>query len=110
MPSTVASLFDAGGVKHQGIAAWGQRIPAPPSSFHTAVYVVALTAHPDSLSEAVLTCPLWLEAVQGLLDVRPELTLDGRRPELAELAERLASFWCPDEVVLYIGRAGPGSG
>lgn len=46
-------------------------------------------------------------AVQKLLDLRRELTVDGRRPSAAKLAARIAGFWCPDEVVLYIGCAGP---
>jgi hypothetical protein len=45
--------------------------------------------------------------VRELLEVRQELRLDGRRPDVARLAERLARFWCPYEVVLYVGRAGP---
>jgi hypothetical protein len=54
-------------------------------------------------------------AVDQLLAVRPELTLDGARPTREQLIERLAAFWFPDEVVVYIGLAGarknrPGQG
>jgi hypothetical protein len=38
---------------------------------------------------------------------RKELKVDGRCPDAAQLAARVAGFWCPDEVVLYGGRAGP---
>ncbi|OBJ86648.1 hypothetical protein [Mycobacterium asiaticum] len=44
--------------------------------------------------------------MQQLLDVRPELLLDGRRPDTVTLADRLASMWLADETVLYIGLAG----
>ena len=40
-----------------------------------------------------------------LLGLRPELLLDGRRPTIADLGERLAQCWLPDEPVLYIGLA-----
>jgi hypothetical protein len=38
--------------------------------------------------------------------VRRELRLDGRRPSADELAARLCSFWCSDEVIVYTGLAG----
>jgi hypothetical protein len=52
-------------------------------------------------------CPVSTAAVEALLDARPELTLDGSCPDARQLGARLTGFWCPDEVVLYIGRAGP---
>ena len=53
------------------------------------------------------TPPMSESAAAELLAVRPELTVDDARPSGPQLAERLAAFWFPDEVVLYIGRAGP---
>jgi len=44
-----------------------------------------------------------MNAIHDWLRVRPELRLDGKRPSEEELIERLASFWLPDEPVLYIG-------
>ncbi|MDQ6615537.1 MAG: hypothetical protein M3083_12535 [Actinomycetota bacterium] len=38
--------------------------------------------------------------------MRPELTVDGVRPSVDELAGRIASCWLTDETVLYIGLAG----
>lgn len=108
MTSTVRSLFVAAGVSASGVVRWRERIPPPRyGEPGTGVYVVALTDSLDSARGALPECPLSREAVQQLLDVRPELTLDGERPEVDDLAERLAAFWCPDEVVVYIGRAGP---
>lgn len=46
-------------------------------------------------------------AADEVLGIRPELTLDGVRPTREQLVQRLAAFWFPDEVVLYIGLAGP---
>ncbi len=45
-------------------------------------------------------------AVSELLQVRPELRVDGRRPTTAELVERLAALWLGNETVVYIGLAG----
>ena len=46
----------------------------------------------------------------GLARVRPELRLDGYRPTAEQLRRRLAAFWLPDEVVLYLGLAGTSVG
>jgi transcription elongation factor GreA len=42
-------------------------------------------------------------AVRGWLDRAPDLRLDGKRPTVAELQTRLASFWLPGQVILFIG-------
>lgn len=68
--------------------------------------MVALTPDPRSVEPTFARCPISLEAVHELLEVRPELTIDGKRPDVPALAQRLAASWCPDEVVLYIGLAG----
>ena len=70
------------------------------------VYVVSLTESMDATEDALTECPLAVTAIQDLLDARPELTLDGERPDAVTLGERLAAFWLPDEVVLYVGLAG----
>ena len=46
-------------------------------------------------------------AVAELFAVRAdELSLDGAKPSLEGLVARLAAFWLPDEVVMYVGLAG----
>lgn len=108
MPSTVGGLFAAANVARTGVVSWSKRIPPPKAIGNgTGVYAVALTDDRDSIEPAASPCPLSKAALQALLDVRPELTLDGVRPDAETLGERLASFWCPDEVVVYIGSAGP---
>ncbi len=72
----------------------------------TGIYIVALTKHRGSLEGTIPTAPISVAAVDELLTVRPELTLDGIRPTREQLVKRLAAFWFSDEVVLYIGRAG----
>jgi hypothetical protein len=108
MPSTVASIFAAAGVTPAGVVRWGDRpaLPVSPSETRTGIYMVALTDRRDQLEGELAAAPLSDAAVKELLAVRAELTLDRARPTRAQLAARLAAFWLPDEVVLYIGLAG----
>jgi hypothetical protein len=102
MPSTVSGIFSAAGLHVAGSAPWG----TPIDESGPGVYVVALDADPDSTVGALAQPPVDRDRVEALLETRPELRLDGMRPDAALLAERLAGFWLPDEVVLYIGFAG----
>lgn len=102
MPSTVESLFAAANLTPEGVVSW--RTPLLKDG--PGVDVVALTAETTSTADALPTCPIDSGALERTLDARPELTVDGERPSIAELSDRLASFWLPDEVVLYIGLAG----
>ena len=89
-----------------GVVPWGT-LPAPTDGVPTTgIYVVALTADPDAVGGATEAPPIDYAAVAELLDVRPELRMDGTRPTRDQLAARLAEFWFPDEVILYIGLAG----
>lgn len=76
MPSTVVDLFRAGALEPDGCAGWGQRLPTTDPG----VYVVALTDDPESVERALAECPLSIHAVEGLLEVRSELRMDGDRP------------------------------
>ena len=102
MPSTVANLFAAAGLVPAGVVRWGMPVPESASGN----YVVALSDDPWSLSGTLPDAPLHADRLAHLLDVRPELRLDGSRPTVEELAARLQSFWLSDEVVLYAGLAG----
>src|SRR4051794_33830806 len=109
MPSTVADIFSAVGTQTSGVVRWGDlpNLPESPSTPATGVYVVSLTSGSDSLGGVLGEAPISRVAVGELLAVRPELTVDGGRPTTDQLMERLAAFWFPDEVVVYIGLAGP---
>ena len=67
---------------------------------------MALTDELGGPIGALPTPPISMNAIEELLAVRPELTLDGRRPTREQLLQRVAGFWFPDEVVLYVGLAG----
>lgn len=101
MPSTVESLLRAVQLSWAGAARWHQRVQLDGPG----VYLVALAEAPNEIVTQPV-CPVSAAAVQQLLDVRPELLLDGRRPDTVTLADRLASMWLADETVLYIGLAG----
>jgi hypothetical protein len=67
---------------------------------------VTLDEAPDTCTATLAKAPINDERVAELLRVRPELRLDGSRPTVDALRERLAGCWLPDETVLYIGLAG----
>ncbi len=86
---------------------WGAPIPPPPPSCTTGVYVVALTHGLEEIGSPYPNCPISAKALTGVLEVRPELRVDERRPTVASLARRLSKFWLAQEPILYIGLAGP---
>ncbi len=95
MPSTVRHLFRVADLDRHDCVRWGEWIPEQKGG----VYAVALTDDIDAVP-SLATAPISTAAIEELLGVRAELTLDGRRPSVDELAERLASFrsatrqWC----------------
>jgi hypothetical protein len=70
------------------------------------VYAVSLISDTTAVGPSVKACPISLDALDVLLEARPELRLDGERPDASELSARVSGFWLPDEVILYIGLAG----
>lgn len=101
MPSTVAQLMKAVGVQPAGVVGLFDVAPL----LRSGVYVVALAKGPHELTEALDSFPVSADGIRKWLARQPELRLDGRRPTPDALADRLAAFWLPDEVVLYVGRA-----
>lgn len=81
---------------------WRDPVPATGPG----VYVVALTDAPRSENDTLPNAPLDASAFSDLFCARPELRLDGHATDKTELQRRIADFWLPHEVVLYIGRAG----
>jgi hypothetical protein len=92
----------AAGLSHSGVVRWGKAVPADAP----ALYLVALTDDPSSLTEASSTAPISIEAVTELSRRAAKLSLDKRpNPEVRDVADRLARMWLPDEIVVYIGKA-----
>lgn len=71
-------------IEPRGVVPWGKAVPCPDAG----VYVVSLDPGISSVAAALEAAPLSPTAVDGLLSVRPELTIDGVRPTRHELAER----------------------
>lgn len=91
---TAAELLAACDLEQHGRVTWGTRLPEPDPG----AYIVTL---PTWTSEA----PLDLEAIDRWLTRRPELTIAGARPTPEVLADYLARWWLPTEVIVYIGKA-----
>ena len=85
-------LLRAVGLAIEGPVLWGH----PLATSGPGVFVVELPAPQPKVS-------IDPAAIREWLDRAPELRVDGQRPTVAELQSRLASFWLPNQVILYIG-------
>jgi len=101
MTSTVRTLMESTGLTWAGAVAWSAHVPLN----QPGVYVISASESPRGTT-AFGGPPISPLAVQTLLDTRPELLVDGRRPDVDELTDRLRSMWLPDENILYVGLAG----
>jgi hypothetical protein len=100
--STVAAIFSSAGLESAGTVGWRTL----PSSIGPGVYVVSLANDAHALGPTLPDCPIDPVAIRELLARQPELRVDGRPATAQTLAARIARFWFPDEVVLYVGLAG----
>jgi transcription elongation factor GreA len=97
-PVTLAPTIDGPqllrsvGLLADGPGQWGRPIAAQGPG----VFVVELVA-------PLATAPIELTRVGKWIERVDTLRLDGERPTSKALAGRLASFWLPDQTVLYIG-------
>lgn len=90
---TAAELLRSIGLDVDGPLRWGSR----PTSRAAGIFVVE-TAVPGP------TAPIDIDEVRRWLERVPDLRLDGERPTQTTLAARLATFWLPEQPVLYVGR------
>jgi transcription elongation factor GreA len=90
--ASAVDLVRTVGLLPDGPVRWG----SPARSARPGVYLVEL---PAPLPRA----PVDLSPVGSWIDRVPTLQLDGHRPAGKELAQRLAGFWLPDQIVLYVG-------
>lgn len=95
MPFSAVELLREARIDPAGPVTWGARVPCRVPG----VYVIET---PDPLDAA----PLDPDAIAAWIERVPSLRVDGVRPSVAVLAERLASFWMPNEPVVYVGLAG----
>lgn len=100
-PSSVTSVLSAAGLAPDGVVRWGELI----NSDEPGIYVVSSIDDVDAEGHEPRPAPIDEKAVARLLELRPELTMDGIRPNCTQLVKRLAEFWLPDEHIVYIGLA-----
>jgi transcription elongation factor GreA len=91
-PLNGRDLLRSNSLSVEGPIVWGR----PVSGGSPGVFVVELPAPQPKVSIDPIAMRQWLERV-------PDLRLDGKRPSVAELQSRLASFWLADQQILYIG-------
>jgi transcription elongation factor GreA len=91
-PLNGRDLLRSNGLSVEGPILWGR----PVAGGSPGVFVVELPAPQPKVSIDATAIRQWLERC-------PELRLDGKRPTVAELQSRLASFWLPGQTILYIG-------
>ena len=91
-PISAAALLREVGLLADGPLPWGRPVPERGPG----VFVVELPA-------PLATAPIELTVVGKWLEHVPTLRLDGGRPSSRALRTRLAAFWLPGQVVLYVG-------
>jgi transcription elongation factor GreA len=92
-------MLRAIGLSVEGPLLWGK----PVLGSSPGVFVVELPSPTPKVS-------IDPDAIREWLRRAPDLRLDGKRPSVAELQSRLASFWVPDQQVIYIGSSQKGVG
>ena len=97
MDLTAPGLLRDVGLLADGPVPWGRPVPA----VGPGVFLVELPAPRATAPIELTRVGKWLERVDSL-------RLDGERPTSRALAARLAAFWLPSQVVLYVG-ASPNS-
>lgn len=98
-PLNGRDMLRAADLSVEGPLLWGK----PVLGSSPGVFVVELPAPTAKVS-------IDPDAIREWLGRAPNLRLDGKRPSVAELQSRLASFWIPDQQVLYIGSSQKGVG
>ena len=85
-------LLRANNLPVEGPIPWGR----PVAGTSAGVFIVELPAPQPKVS-------IEADAIREWLNRAPALRLDGKRPTVAELQTRLASFWLPGQAILFIG-------
>lgn len=92
-PRSAVALLRSLDLMPDGPTRWGE----PVRSRAPGVLLVETSARSD-------TAPIDITAVRAWMERVPGLRLDGERPTVTQLAERLAMFWLPQQTVVYVGR------
>jgi len=101
MPTTIQDLLNQTGLRHEGTVRWGSQV----NESNSGIYIISLNQSPFGLSGALEKAPIDEKICAQWLEICPQLKMDGDRPSVQQLKNRINDFWLPDEVVLYIGKA-----
>src|SRR5262245_31154841 len=92
MDTSAPGLLRGVGLLADGPVPWARPVPASGPG----VFLIELPA-------PLTTAPIELTRVGKWLERIDTLRLDGERPSSRAVAQRLAAFWLPSQVVLYVG-------
>lgn len=99
MPISVSQLFDSVGIEIEGKAKWGNMFSANKKG----IYVIALSDEENNLK--CIKKPIFNKyVIEEWINYVPEMRLDGEKPTIEKIINRLTRFWLPDETVIYIGK------
>lgn len=102
MPIAPLTLFEQVGLSLTGTVRWGEL----PETSQPGVYAISLCADP-SLNDGVLAvAPVDVLAVKRWIARVPTFCFRGEcKPNAADVADFLGSYWIADESIVYIGKA-----
>lgn len=96
----VNELFEAAGIMPGNVKSvrWNDR----PYCSGAGLYVVSSSPSPD---EDIPSGEIKFDesSVRQWINRLPDFTIDGRKPAVDSLEDRLSDFWLPEENILYIG-------
>lgn len=101
MPITVKELFNSVGKEVMGQVKWNENI----NCSLPGVYCVSISSMDDVL-ETIEEYPVSLNKIGEWIEYVPTIQVDGSKPAVETIVERLNKFWLPKETILYIGKAG----
>ena len=90
---SAADLIRSIGLDVDGPTRWGGK----PTTRKAGIFAIELPEPSEHCSIDIDEVRRWLERV-------PDLKMDGERPTQSTLAERMRSFWVPDQQLVYVGR------
>ncbi len=102
MPIAPTALFAQVGLKIEGSARWGERVPCTSPG----VYAISLCGDPRDNGCLRATSGISVDLVRAWIDSVPTFLFNGTaRPDASDVAAFLERFWMPDECIVYIGKA-----
>ena len=101
MSITVKELFDSVGKEIMGQVKWNEKV----NCGLPGVYCVSISSIEDVL-ETIEEYPASPNKIGEWIEYVPNMKIDGNKPTVEAMAERLNKFWLPKETILYIGKAG----